>query len=141
MITQFKLFENLEEVELQNRFVNAICDLFESENITVQNNFYDYSEDEPSYVFRILDFYKNKIIMDIEYFKSEPWISIQCWKEKNENVNNFIKYVLNEFDKVWQGFGDNWALDNFDLKHLPEAIKKLSIDNFITWKDANRYNV
>ena len=33
MITNFKLFESLEEVELQNNFANAIVDLFEAENI------------------------------------------------------------------------------------------------------------
>lgn len=141
MITKYKLFESLEDVELQNDFVNAICDVFESENITVQNNFYGYTEDEPSYVFRILDFYKNNIIMDIEYFKSEPWISIKNWANLNDNVNNFIIYVLNEFDKVWQGFGNNWALDNFDLVNLPEAIKMLSVENYRIWKDANKYNL
>ena len=141
MITNFKLFESLEEVELQNNFANAIVDLFEAENITAQNNFYDYIEDDPSYIFNILDFYKNEIIMRIEYFKTEPWISIRNYKEKNENVNNFIKYVLNEFDKVWQGFGTNWAIDNFDLVNLPEAIKMLSVDNYIMWKDAKRYNL
>ena len=141
MITEFKIFESLEEVELQNNFANAIVDLFEAENITAQNNFYDYIEDDPSYIFNILDFYKNEIIMRIEYFKTEPWISIRNYKEKNENVNNFIKYVLNEFDKVWQGFGTNWAIDNFDLVNLPEAIKMLSVDNYIMWKDAKRYNL
>ena len=141
MITEFKIFESLEEVELQNNFANAIVDLFEAENITAQNNFYDYTEDDPSYIFNILDFYKNEIIMRIEYFKTEPWISIRNYKEKNENVNNFIKYVLNEFDKVWQGFGTNWAIDNFDLVNLPEAIKMLSVDNYIMWKDAKRYNL
>ena len=141
MITNFKLFESLEEVELQNNFANAIVDLFEAENITAQNNFYDYIEDDPSYIFNILDFYKNEIIMRIEYFKTEPWISIRNYKEKNENVNNFIKNVLNEFDKVWQGFGTNWAIDNFDLVNLPEAIKMLSVDNYIMWKDAKRYNL
>ena len=154
MITEFKIFESLKEVELQNNFANAIVDLFEAENITAQNNFYDvlrnsyhliparpYTEDDPSYIFNILDFYKNEIIMRIEYFKTEPWISIRNYKEKNENVNNFIKYVLNEFDKVWQGFGTNWAIDNFDLVNLPEAIKMLSVDNYIMWKDAKRYNL
>jgi len=141
MITKFKLFESLEDVELQNDFANAICDVFESENITVQNNFYDHTEDEPSYVFRILNFYKNEIIMDIEYFKSEPWITIHNHANLNDNVNNFIKYVLNEFDEVWSGFGNNWVLDNFELKHLPEAIKMLSVDNYIMWRDANKYNV
>ena len=33
MITNFKLFESLEEVDLQNNFANAIVDLYESENI------------------------------------------------------------------------------------------------------------
>jgi hypothetical protein len=141
MITEFKLFESLEEVKLQNDLANAICDLYESENITVQNNFYDYTEDEPSYMFRILDFYKNYIIMDIEYFKSEPWINIHNYTNLNDNVNNFIKFVLNEFDEIWQDFGNNWSIDNFDLVNLPEVIEKLSVDNYIIWKDANKYNI
>jgi hypothetical protein len=148
MITEFKLFESLEEVELQNNFANAICDLYEVENITVQSNFYDYTEENPSYLFKIVDFhknqhYKNEDIIEIEYYKSEPWIYIQSFEKRNEDVENFIKFVLGKYDHVWivDIKRNRWSIDNFDLINLPYVIKDLSIDNYRIWKDVNKYNL
>lgn len=138
MITEFKLFESLEDVELQNNFANAIVDLFESDNITAQNNFYDYSEDNPSYMFRISKFYKNEIMMEIEYYKSESWILIHCFIDNG--VSDFIKYILADYNEIIS-YGGAWMISTFDLKNLPEAIKNLSVDNYIMWKEANKYNL
>ena len=151
MITRFKLFESLEEVDLQNKLANAIVDLYETENVTVQNNFYDYSEDEPSYLFRILDFYKNEIIIDVEYYfihlhdppvtVAEPYLEIFSYKIKNENVEDYLIFVLNEYDEIMSLTKDTWSFPKIKIKDLPEIIKTLSVDNYIIWKDVKLYNV
>ena len=151
MITRFKLFESLEEVDLQNKLANAIVDLYETENVTVQNNFYDYSEDEPSYLFRILDFYKNEIIIDVEYYfihlhdppvtVAEPYLEIFSYKIKNENVEDYLIFVLNEYDEIMSLTKDTWSFPKIKIKDLPEIIKTLSVDNYIIWKDVKLYKV
>jgi hypothetical protein len=59
MITNFKIFESKKDVKLQNKFANTICDLYNQEHFIVQNNFSDYSEDEPSYYFSIKNFHNS----------------------------------------------------------------------------------
>lgn len=126
MIINFKIFESLEEVSLQNDFANVIVDLYDFENRTAQNNFYDCSDDN-SYMFRILEFYKNEIMMDIEYYKNCDWILIHCYEDYV--VSNFIKNVLAEYSEIIS-YGGPWMISTFKLENLPKAIEKLSVDNY-----------
>lgn len=137
MIIRFMLFEKLKSDKKVlndackiNRFASCIATLYKAEDIYVQVIFNNFIDTIDLYEYRIVNFNTNEVYMVINYIKNNDHIIIDYYPRREINIKNYIKYVTSDIN-----------YSKIKISNLDKIKKELTIDNYLMWKDANKYNL
>ena len=128
------------------KFVDAVVVLYNHDNIPAISKF--FPEEEDSFLlFEIIILGEMKsspitTLYQIEHFIKEPYFSVWLlYKSRFPDVDNFIKFILTNYDKPMKVTNATWSFNKLLIKNIPKIVEKLSIENFEVFKNASKYNL